>query len=301
MLPIKRYIENPNLIAKGLLIRYGKFIPDSLYLRMLYWSHTKKKLNIKNPLMFTEKIQWLKLFDRKKEYTDYVDKFEVKKVISALIGEKYIIPTLGVWNSFDDIDFDRLPNAFVLKTTNGGGNTGVVICKNKESFDLNEAKRRLDLSLNHDIYVRNREWPYKNVKKRIMAERYVESADGSDLVDYKIFCFQGEPKFIQVIKDRNTNETIDFYDTKWNHQEFYGLNPKVSQSKDPILSPDGLNEMLSIARTLSKGIPFVRVDLYNNSNKILFGELTLYPNSGFGKFTPEIWDEKMGKYLEVPF
>lgn len=274
------------------------FISDKSYLKLRFRLEMNRKLNLSNPRTFQEKIQWLKLYNRKPEYTVMVDKYAVKDYVENLIGPQYITPTIGVWDTPDAINFDELPKQFVLKTTHGGGNTGVVVCKDKDLFDKQKAIYKLKRSLKSDIYLHFREWPYKNVPRRIIAEEYI--GDGADVMtDYKIFCFGGEPLYIQVIKDRDTQETIDFFDKDWNHQEFWGLNPKTCQATTKIDRPDGLNEMLNAARILAKDMPFVRVDFYQLDNEIRFGEITFYPASGFGTFTPCEWNDKFGELINI--
>ena len=229
-----------------------------------------------------------------------VDKNAVKQIVTDKVGKEHIIPTLGVWKSFDDIDFNILPQRFVLKTTHGGGSTGIIICKDRNKFNYKQAKKKLTKSLKTDIYLRMREWPYKNVERQIIAEQYIEIPDKADLTDYKIFCFNGSPKYIQVIQDRNINETIDFFDTSWRHQPFIGLNPKCKNAQIAPRKPINLDEMLRIAKILSYQIPFVRVDLYNINGRILFGELTFYPASGFGKIEPDVWNRYLSDLLILP-
>lgn len=278
------------------------WLPDEFYLRVLYRLKNGIKLNLKCPQSFTEKIQWLKLYDRKSEYTDMVDKSTVKKYVSDKIGERYIIPTIGVWDSFDDIDFMSFPNQFVLKTTHGGGSYGVYICKDKTKFDKKEAKRSLERSFSGDLYKRLKEWPYKNVPKRIIAEKYMcymETDVNAELSDYKFFCFNGEPKYCQVIRNRRSHETIDFYDMEWNHQEFVGLNPVCRNGETPVCRPDCLEEMIEICKKLADNIPFLRVDLYEIDGNVYFGELTFFPASGFGTFSPTEWNVKLGNLIEL--
>ena len=261
-----------------------------------------EKLDLNNPKTFTQKLQWLKLYNRKPEYTTMVDKYAVKEYVANIIGKEHIIPTLGVWNSANEIDWDALPNQFVLKTTHGGGGGGVVICKDKATFDRVATKEKLSKSLKSDIYWIFREWPYKNVTKQIIAEQYLSELSSTDLIDYKFFCFNGNVLYCQVIKDRSTLETIDFFDTNWEHQDFIGLlnNDVIKKSKQPISQPVNFSEMVSFAQKLSKGIPFVRVDFYNLAGKIYFGELTFFPASGLGKFEPKEWDVTLGNYLSLP-
>ena len=208
--------------------------PDKLYLSIIYRAKMGHWIDWKNPKTFTEKIQWLKVYNRKSEYTTMVDKHAVKQYVAGCIGEEYIIPTLGVWDNPEDIEWDSLPDKFVLKTTHGGGGCGVVICTNKQKFNKAEAITKMNQSLQSDIYWGYREWPYKNVPKKIIAEKFmapVEATASNDLSDYKFFCFNGEPMYCQVIRDRHTKETIDFYDMEWNHQEFVGLNPVASNGR----------------------------------------------------------------------
>lgn len=254
----------------------------------------------KNPRTFTEKIQWLKIYNRETEYTRMVDKYAVKDYVAGIIGKEYIIPTLGVWDKLEDIDWDSLPEQFVLKTTHGGGSGGVVICKDKSSFDRQTAIEILRQSLRSDIYKSYREWPYKDVPKRIIAEKYMASEKPqapNDLPDYKFFCFNGEPTYCQVIRDRHSKESIDFYDMDWNHMPFVGLNPVARNGIYPVSCPENLEGMKMICRKLSRDIPFIRVDLYVIDERVYFGELTFYPASGFGIITPEEWQEKLGKLL----
>ena len=303
MKKIKEYLFNPLLICYVLLGRYGRWIPDKWYLKLQYFICMREILNLKTPKTFTEKIQWLKLQNRKEYYHKLVDKYEVKKIVSSMIGDEYIIPTLGVWKSFDEIDFSELPNKFVLKTTQGSHSS--LICKDKEKFDSLKAKdlfRKWMKTSPYDFY---REWVYKDIEPRILAEQYISVTDGQDLIDYKFYCFNGNPLYCQVIKDRSTKETIDFFDQKWIHQEFYGLLPKndqskITQSKTIIDKPINYEKMLNIAKILSKGIPFLRVDLYNLNGKIYFGEYTFYHWSGFVPFDPETWDYKLGELIHLP-
>lgn len=283
----------------AILSRLAPLIPDKQYLKWRFRLEMGYKLDLDNPKTFSEKLQWLKLYNRKPEYTTMVDKYAVKEYVSKIIGQEYIIPTLGVWDRFDDIDFDALPNQFVLKTTHGGGNTGVVICKDKSTFDIAAAKKKLNRSLKADIYVKLREWPYKNVKPRIIAEKYVEVEGHSDLPDYKFYCFNGEPKYCQVIRDRNTKETIDFYDMEWNHMPFVGLNPIAENGEHPVVRPLHLDDMINKCRMLSIDIPFSRIDFYVVNDKVFFGEITFFPASGMGEFRPKEWNSAVGELIKL--
>lgn len=312
---IKRGINylmyNRTQFCDSIVKNFFAWLPDKQYLslrfrfKMGYWP------NLTTPHTFVEKINWLKLHDRKPEYTMMVDKYAVKEYVASKIGGEYIIPTLGVWKNPEDIDFNALPNQFVLKTTHGGGSGGVVVCKDKNTLDKGKAIMRLRDSMDSDIYRNLREWPYKNVKKRVIAEKFMipkEKVNDPtyDLTDYKFFCFGGEPCYCQVIRDRHTRESIDFYDMEWNHQSFVGLNPKapdgtpaIANGITPVGKPKHLETMKEICRTLSANIPFLRVDLYVIDGKVYFGELTFYPASGIGFFKPKEWDEKLGKMIEI--
>ena len=294
---LRGFILNPKSLV---IFIYSRFITrfisnDEIYLRILFLLSMGKKLNLKAPRSFQEKLQWLKLYNRKPEFTQIVDKFEAKKYVASIIGEEYVIPTLGVWNSFDEIDFSQLPNKFVLKCTHDSGR--VVICKDKTNFDISHARKRINKALRTNYFLRSREWPYKDVKPRIIAEQFMEdtSRPKSPLIDYKFYCFSGEPKFCQVIQDRDTKETIDFFDMDWNHLEFVGLNPAALCPQ----KPDNFDDMKRIAKDLSKDMPFSRIDLYEIQKKIFFGEITLYPNSGLGEFNPEQYQEILGKMISI--
>ena len=280
------------------------WLSDKPYLSLRYRFLMGHWINWKNPKTFTEKLQWLKVYNRRPEYTTMVDKYAVKKYVSDRIGKQYIIPIIGVWDKAEDIDWDSLPEQFVLKTTHGGGSGGVIICKDKMTFDKNVAIVKLNKSMSSDIYSNLREWPYKNVKRKIIAEKFMIPSDKLndptyDLTDYKFFCFNGVPKFCQVIRNRHTCESIDFYDMDWNHQGFVGLNPVARNGLTPVARPEHFDEMKGICRKLAKNIPFVRIDLYIIDNDIYFGEITFYPASGFGKFTPEDSDLLLGKLLNL--
>ena len=276
------------------LIDIGIFawIPDKKYIKHLYYKKFHKKLDLNNPTTFNEKLQYLKLYNRKSEYSNMVDKYESKKYVSKIIGEEYIIPTLGIWNKFEDIDFDKLPEQFVLKCTHDSG--GVYICKDKEKINKRKLKIKFKLLLKRNFYYRFREYVYKDLKHRIIAEKYM----GNNLNDYKIFCFNGEPKIILVCSNRSKNyKNTNFYDTNWNLMPFTRSNHKNNTEK--IEKPKKLEEMLDIAKKLSKGIPFVRIDLYNINKKIYFGEMTFMPSGGFEGFEPEKWDVELGNMIDI--
>lgn len=282
------------------MFRRGLFhkMSDEETIRRMYKIYLHKALDLNNPITFSEKIQWLKLNDRKPLYTIMVDKFAVKKYVSSKIGEKYIIPTLGVWDNFTDIDFKYLPNQFVLKCTHDSGS--YIIVKDKKDLDIKSVKKKLEKGLNKNYYYVGREWPYKNVKPRIIAEPLLN--DGSEqLKDYKIYCFNEIPKYCQVIGNRNKEITIDFYDFEWKHQPFIGLNSLSHNSEEIIPRPRHLDLMKELSGILSKETYFCRIDFYEVNNKLYFGEITFYPLSGFGLFRPYEWNRIMGDLIELPF
>lgn len=271
------------------------YIPDKMAVKIKYRNHFLKKLDLKNPVTFNEKLQWLKLYNRRPEYTTMVDKLAVKKYVADQIGEEYIVPTIGVWDSFDEIDFEKLPNQFVLKCTHGSGDT--VICKDKSLFDMAAAKRTLEESLHTDYYLISREWPYKNVPRKIIAEEYIEDVETGEARDYKFFCFGGNVKALFVATERSTDTKFDFFDTQFNHLPIINGHPNANCE---IKKPDRFDEMIQISEELSKGIPHVRVDLYEINHRIYFGELTFFHYSGLVPFEPMEWDETFGKWLVLP-
>lgn len=271
---------------------------DEKYLKAAYKARFKRTLDLKNPQTYNEKLQWLKLYDRRPEYTRMVDKYEVKKFVADLIGELYIIPTLGVWDRVEDIDFDSLPNQFVLKCTHDSG--GLVICRDKKSLDLDYVRTKLTKSLKRNYYLHCREWPYKDVKPRIIAEKYMVDESGYELKDYKFFCFDGEPKALFIASDRGIEgeETkFNFYDMDFNLLPFTNGHPN---STKPIYKPNGFERMKELAAILSKGIPHVRVDFYYINGQIYFGELTFFHWSGMTPFVPEEWDYTFGSWIKLP-
>lgn len=290
-------IKDPTKVLIWILYKVSPFIKnDILYIRIEYLLRRKKKLHLKNPIRFNEKLQWLKLNCRKEEYSKLVDKYEVKKVVASIIGEQYIIPTLGVWDRFEDINFDKLPDQFVLKCTHDSG--GLVICKDKSKLNIGEAKKKINRCLKRQYFYDHREYPYKNVPPRIMAEKYMVDETGWQLKDYKIFCFNGEPKFIEVDYDRYVGHKLNVYDLDWNFVDFYMTSP--NDRNVHIERPKCLDEMLRLARELSKNDIFVRVDFYSIDEKLYFGELTYHPGAGNIDFHPDEYDYKLGEMLQLP-
>ena len=284
----------------NILSNYGFYdsMDDEEFLKRKFKTNLKYDLNLLSPNTFSEKIQWLKINDRKDIYTILVDKYKVREYIKEKLGEEYLIPLIGIWDDPDDIDFNKLPDQFVLKCNHNSG-LGMCICKDKSKLDISKVRRELKKGLKQDYYLTGREWPYKNVSRKIIAEKYMKNEHETELKDYKFFCFNGEPKYCQVISDRSTNETIDFFDMKWNHQEFIGLNSKCSNSKHPIAKPVTFEKMKEFAYILAKNTKFVRIDFYEIERKLYFGEITFYPASGFGNFKPSEWNEKLGEMINL--
>ena len=269
---------------------------EKQYLKFRYLVQMRHVLNLDNPKTMNEKLQWLKLYDRKPVYTQMVDKVLAKKYVAGLIGEQYIVPTLGVWNHFDEIDFDTLPNQFVLKTNHSGGNTGVVICKDKMHFDKSEARRKLEQSLKTDISKTHVEWPYRNIERKILAEEYL----GDDVIDYKFYCFDGVADVVLLCTERATgNPKFYFFDKEWKLRR---LNKRGKEAPEnfTLPMPKGMPEMFNIADKLSEGIPFARVDLYNINGTIYFGEITLYPASGYDSNRLPEADLYFGQKINLP-
>ncbi|EYE87682.1 glycosyl transferase [Fervidicella metallireducens AeB] len=273
------------------------FVPDKLYLRLQYKNFTGKKLDLNNPQTFNEKLQWLKLYDRNPLYTQLVDKYEVRKYIAETIGEEYLIPLIGVWDKFEDIDFSKLPNQFVLKPNHTSGN--IFICKDKSKIDYVELRKEVNMWLKRRYYWVHREWPYKNVKPRIICEKYMVDESSVELKDYKFMCFNGEVKCSFVCLNRYSSNglNVDFYDMDWNPMPF---ERHYASSGTVITKPKNFDKMVKFAEKLSKDMSFVRVDFYETNGQLYFGELTFYPGSGFEEFTPESYDYLLGSWIKLP-
>lgn len=290
-------IKNP-FWAFGVVLRrvMSKHIKDDRrFIKWEYFSGMGKFPNLENPRTFNEKLQWLKLNDIHPEYTDLVNKVEAKKVVAKIIGEEHIIKTLGVWERFEDINFDTLPDSFVLKTSHDSG--GVAVCHDKSPETIKAAKKKIEKSMRNNYYLEHREYPYKNIKSRILAEELMVDESGTELKDYKFFCFDGEPKMLFVATDRPIDTRFDFYDMNWNHLPFKQGHPWATKE---IKKPKGFEEMKQLASKLSQGFPHIRVDLYDINGKIYFGELTFFHFSGNVPFEPEEWDYKIGEWLKLP-
>lgn len=291
-----QFMLSPNNWLYKLVSHYPSLIKDDRKYIEYIWKHRMNyPLNLDNPQTFNEKLQWLKLYDRKPLYTTMVDKYEAKKYVASIIGDEYIIPTLGVWDRFDDIDFEKLPDQFVLKCTHDSG--GLVICKDKSNLDIVAAKKKIEKSLKRNFWMAAREWPYKNVKPRIIAEKYMSEGDG-DLKDYKIINFDGEPKIIEIDYNRFVGHLRNLYTTQW--ERIKAVIEYPTDEKRDFDKPAVLSQMLALAKQLSKDIPFVRTDFYLVDNQIYFGELTFYHEAGLGKIDPQAFDRELGEWIILP-
>lgn len=297
LLKLKYYLLNPSkLMLRIMNSKFSRILADKTYLKIYFKCKMGYKLNLKNPQTFNEKLQWLKLYDRNPEYTKMVDKYEVREYIKEKIGEEYLIPLIGVYDKFDDIDFDELPNQFVIKCNHDSG--GLVICKDKGKLNIEETRKKINKSLKRNYYYSGREWPYKNVKPRIIIEKYMEDSNKSDLIDYKLFCFNGIPKIVLVCSERfsSSNMCETWFDMNWKLIDMTESGHRVDST---ISKPKQLKKMVELSKKLSKNIPFIRVDWYEIGDKLYFGELTFYPASGFEKFEPKEWNKKIGDMLSI--
>lgn len=281
---MKRYIKN-----------MLHLLPSELYLKLKFRNRIGRKLNLDNPKTFNAKIQWLKLNDRNDSYTQLVDKYEVKKIVADRIGEEFVIKTLGIYDTFDDIDFGLLPKQFVIKCTHNSG--GIVVVKNKKKLDIGSTKKKIAKLLKENYYYQGREYPYKNVKPRILVEEYMKDDKNDDLTDYKVMCFGGRAKMIFTCTERfGDGLKVTFFDLDWNKLPFERHYPA---SKKRIPKPKNLKKMIELSEKLAKDIPFVRMDWYEINGKLYFGEYTFYPGGGMEEFSPEEWDEKIGDLIDL--
>ena len=296
---IIKYISEPayRFDVNSMYGLYDK-MDDERFLKKKYYYRMGKELNLENPQTFNEKLQWLKIYDRRPLYTTMVDKYEAKQYVAGIIGQKYIVPTLGVWDKFDDIDFNKLPNQFVLKCTHDSG--GLVICSDKSKLDIAQARKKIERSLSTDYYLTGREWPYKDVKRRIIAEQYLVDSETRELRDYKVFAFDGVARALFIASERQNlvEETkFDFYDENFVHLPITNGHPN---SKVQLKKPVNFEEMKRLAGKLSEGFPELRVDFYEVDGKLYFGELTFFHYSGMVPFVPEEWDLKFGSWIKLP-
>ena len=283
-------------IRKALLVRMH-FLPDEIVLKRLFKIYMGYSLNLEDPVTFNEKLQWLKLYDRKEIYTRMVDKNEAKKYVADIISDRYIIPTIGVYDNFDDIDFNELPNQFVLKCTHDSG--GLVICKDKKYFDRKAARKKINRCLRRNFYYSFREWPYKNVKPRIIIEKYMEDKDSKTMRDYKFFCFNGKPEIMYLSEGLENHKTA--------RMSFYDMNMKLidcRRSDYELLDytpkkPKNFEKMKKLSAVLSKNIPHLRVDWYEINGELYFGELTFSTRGGMVPFADVEWDRKLGELINL--
>jgi hypothetical protein len=275
---------------------FFKWIPDRIYLQILYYCETGEKLNLDKPETFNEKLQWIKLYDRKAEYVAYADKYVVCEYIAQTIGEGYLIPLIGVYENVEEILWDELPDKFVLKCTHGSGCN--IICTDKSDIDIRNAQNKLNKWMKYNYYYPAREWCYRDIKPRIICEKYLVDESGTELKDYKFMCFNGEPKIIQVISERKRGSyLINHFDLEWNEINI----PRKSIKRNPKtpMKPKNLNKMIEISKILSKDIPFVRIDLYETERGIYFGVITFFPVSGFMDFEKEEDDYLLGSWIKL--
>ncbi len=280
---------------KNLLRKISRIIPDKPYILLQYRIRRGFFPNLKNPKLYTEKLQWLKLYDRQEKYTLMVDKYEAKKYIAKMIGPEYAIPTLGIWDCFEEIDFEQLPEQFVLKTNHDSG--AYVICTDKSKLDIEKAKKKLNGSLKNNYYWHGREWPYKGVKPRIIAEPFLKDPDQPTLVDYKFFCFEGTPKFVYVTTETIETSATDFYDMNYERIQLKMQDPN---SEEGYPKPKNFEKMKELAAILCQGHHHLRVDFYEINGQIYCGEMTFYHRSGYVKIEPENWETIMGSWIKLP-
>lgn len=297
LLRLKRFCTNP-AIRFSYLNELGllKYMKDEDFLRRKFQLVLGRTLDLEHPKTFNEKLQWLKLYDRKPEYTMMVDKYAVREYIKEKLGEEYLIPLIGVWESPDEINFDALPDQFVLKCNHNSG-LGMCICRDKSKLDIDKVRKELKKGLAQDYYLTGREWPYKDVPRKIICEKYMQNGTDKDLTDYKFFCFNGTPKILYISRDNAEHPGTDFFDMEFNPLPIHMKDPPAEKKPE---RPAKLPEMISMAKILSENIPFVRVDFYVIDSRIYVGELTFYHNSGFTNVQPEEWNERLGSWIQLP-
>lgn len=292
---IKMVLKNPSWIIIKLASKNIIHMTDKKYLELQYKLIMGKELNLDNPKTFNEKIQWLKLYNRRQEYIKMVDKYEAKEYVSNIIGKEYVIPTIGIFSKFEDIDFEKLPNQFVMKCTHDSSST--IICDDKSSFNINKTKKKINKKLKTNFYFPGREWIYKNIKPRIIVEKNMTTEGQKDLMDYKYFCFNGKVRVILVCSNRTKKLKETWFDSKWNLLDLKEGNCEIDRN---IAKPINLNLMIELSEKLAKNVPFLRVDWYEIDGKIYFGELTFYPNSGREKFDPPKYNKILGDMIKLP-
>lgn len=293
---IIKLLKNPNIACLLALNFLSPFFSDKIYLFLLFRIKLGFWPNLKRPRTYHEKLLWLKLYNRKPQYTVMADKIKAKEWAAERIGCQHVIPTIGIWNKPDDIDFESLPEKFVLKCNHNSG-LGMCICREKKSLNFKNVRKNLKKGLKQNYFLHAREWPYKNIPRKILAEKFMIDGQNQDLTDYKFFCFNGEPLLMYVSKDNATNATTDFFDMEYNHLP---IRMKDPNSEKPPAKPKLFEEMKSYARILSKDIPHVRVDFYVIDNCVYFGEMTFFHNGGGTKIYPEEWNYILGDMIKLP-
>ncbi|MBR5665881.1 MAG: glycosyl transferase [Bacteroidales bacterium] len=299
MLHVDYYLSHPNELPVSLLQHVGAWLPDRTYLKWLYRLKMGRKLDLDHPKRYTEKLQWLKLYDRKPEYATMVDKVAVKEYVANIIGKEYVIPTLGVWDNPDEIDWNGLPDKFVLKTAHGGGGTSVLICDDKSHFDKRDAIRKLNAHMKDNVYKKYREWPYKYVPHRVLAEQLLEKdCNYNDIPDFKFYCFDGKPKVVLMATNRFTSHNFNYYDMDFKQLPIHSaVGGKTDVNYE---CPTKFDEMIDVSRKLSQGFAHIRVDLYCINNKIYFGELTFFDSSGYDNLNSDFVDLEWGSWISLP-
>jgi hypothetical protein len=293
------FFHKPSVLMVMLIEKLAPLIPDKPYLKLKFRLVMGSWPNLNNPQTFNEKLQWLKLYNRCPQYTLMVDKVKVKKYVAEILGEEYVIPTLGVWDNPNDIDFDALPNRFVLKCNHNSG-TGMCICKEKSKLNIPRVKAALRKGLKENYYLHGREWPYKNVPRKILAEQFIEDKNGAELLDYKLMCFNGKVYCTFVCGDRFSGDglKVTFYDREWKRLPFTRHYPNLTRD---VPRPKRYEQMIEFAEKLSEGLPFARIDFYEIDGRLFFGEITFFPGSGMEEFSPEEYDKILGDLITLPY
>lgn len=294
---ITTLITNPRqLVVYFASNGFLNWVSDELYLKLFYWGMIGKKLHLQDPKGFNEKLQWLKLYYRDEIYIKLVDKYEVKSFVHENYPELNMIRTLGIWEKAEDIDFNHLPDQFVLKCTHDSGST--IICRDKKELNISEVKNMLKAALKKNMYKYGREWVYRDVIPRIIAEEYMHDDDSIELKDYKFLCFHGEVKCCFIGSDRFSENGLhtSYFDRDWNPLPFTRHYPRRAD----IPRPEKLSQMIELAERMSKGMPFVRIDFYIIHHEIYFGEYTFFPGCGFLEFNPDEWDYILGEWIRLP-
>ena len=294
---VQSLLHNRRHFISALCVRFGFLFSDERYLKIQHRLIFRKSLDLDNPVTYNDKLQWLKLYNHRPEYTMMADKVKVKQYVAEKIGGQYVVPLLGVWDRPEDIEWDKLPEKFVLKTNHDGGSYGVVVCKDKESFDRIKAIKRLKASLRRDTFMLGREWPYKNIQRKVLAEQFIEGDERGELPDFKFFCFDGKVKMLYLTTHTETGLQFDYYDEDFNLLDLQRMYPNSMAKHE---KPHCFELMKELAEKLSEGIPHVRVDFFEAGGKVYFSEFTFFPSGGWAVFRPEEYDYKLGQCLHLP-